>query len=95
MEYQGDEKNSVSSHSVRTPGGDAIYSPNKISSTVLLKMKETAESYIGTTCNIAVVIVPAYFNDSQGRVTTDAGTVSAMNILRIISSPAAAYGLDK
>ena len=55
------------------------------------------ESYIGTTCNIAVVTVPAYFNDSRRRVTKDAGTLSAMNILRIVGEPdaaAIAYGLD-
>ena len=65
---------------------------------VLLKMKETAESYLGTTCNNAVVTVPAYFNDSQRQATKDAGTISGMNVLRIINEPTAAaiaYGLDK
>ena len=63
-----------------------------------LKMKETAEAYLGTTVNNAVVPVPAYFNDSQRQATKDAGTISGMNILRIINEPTAtaiAYGLDK
>ena len=65
---------------------------------VLLKMKETAEAYLGTTVNNAVVTVPAYFNDSQRQATKDAGTISGMNVLRIINEPTAAaiaYGLDK
>jgi len=65
---------------------------------ILLKMKETAEAYLGTTVNNAVVTVPAYFNDSQRQATKDAGTISGMNVLRIINEPTAAaiaYGLDK
>ena len=65
---------------------------------VLLKMKETAEAYLGTTVTNAVVTVPAYFNDSQRQATKDAGTISGMNVLRIINEPTAAaiaYGLDK
>eukprot|EP00913_Durusdinium_trenchii_P013996 g13142.t1 len=65
---------------------------------VLLKMKETAEAYLGTKINDAVVTVPAYFNDSQRQATKDAGTISGMNVLRIINEPTAAaiaYGLDK
>ena len=65
---------------------------------VLLKMKETAESYLGATCNNAVVTVPAYFNDSQRQATKDAGTISGLNVHRIINEPTAAaiaYGLDK
>ncbi|KAJ7717710.1 Hsp70 protein-domain-containing protein [Mycena metata] len=61
-------------------------------------MKETAESYLGTTINNAVVTVPAYFNDSQRQATKDAGTISGMKVLRIINEPTAAaivYGLDK
>jgi molecular chaperone DnaK (HSP70) len=65
---------------------------------VLLKMKETAEAYLGTTITNSVVTVPAYFNDSRRQATKDAGTISGMNVLRIINEPTAAaiaYGLDK
>ncbi|KAJ6596818.1 heat shock cognate 70 [Mycena vulgaris] len=83
VEYRGEQKE---------------FSPEEISSMVLLKMKETAESYLGITINNAVVTVPAYFNDSQRQATKDAGTISGMNVLRIINEPTAAaiaYGLDK
>jgi L1 cell adhesion molecule like protein len=65
---------------------------------VLLKMKETAESYLGGTVMNAVVTVPAHFNDSQRQATKDAGTIAGLNVLRIINEPTAAaiaYGLDK
>jgi L1 cell adhesion molecule like protein len=65
---------------------------------VLVKMKETAEAYLGTTINSAVVTVPAYFNDSQRQATKDAGTISGLDVKRIINEPTAAaiaYGLDK
>ena len=65
---------------------------------VLLKMKETAEAYLGNTITNAVVTVPAYFNDSQRQATKDAGVISGLNVLRIINEPTAAaiaYGLDK
>lgn len=65
---------------------------------VLTKMKETAEAYLGTAIRNAVITVPAYFNDSQRQATKDAGTIAALNVLRIINEPTAAaiaYGLDK
>ena len=65
---------------------------------VLVKMRETAEAYLGEPVKDAVVTVPAYFNDSQRQATKDAGLISGLNVLRIINEPTAAaiaYGLDK
>ena len=61
------------------------FQPEEISSMVLTKMKEIAESYIGESVTDAVVTVPAYFNDSQRQATKDAGTICGLNILRIIN----------
>merc|ERR1719414_1381448 len=84
--------------SVKVKGEDKEMQPEEVSSMVLTKMKETAENYLGKEVKHAVVTVPAYFNDAQRQSTKDAGTVSGMNVLRIINEPTAAaiaYGLDK
>merc|ERR1712072_933960 len=83
---------------VQSAGEEKKFHPEEVSSMILTKMKETAEAYLGTKVNDAVVTVPAYFNDSQRQATKDAGTISGMNVLRIINEPTAAaiaYGLDK
>jgi len=72
--------------------------PPEISARVLMKMKKTAEDYLGETVTEAVITVPAYFNDSQRQATKDAGRIAGLNVKRIINEPTAAalaYGLDK
>ncbi|KAH3901780.1 Heat shock protein SSA1 [Saccharomycodes ludwigii] len=83
---------------VQYKGETKVFTPEEISSMILVKMKETAEAYLGSKVNDAVITVPAYFNDSQRQATKDAGAISGMNVLRIINEPTAAaiaYGLDK
>ncbi|GAO16225.1 hypothetical protein UVI_02000080 [Ustilaginoidea virens] len=83
---------------VEFKGETKTFTPEEISSMILTKMRETAESYLGTTITNAVVTVPAYFNDSQRQATKDAGLIAGLNVLRIINEPTAAaiaYGLDK
>ncbi|GAB6022760.1 Major heat shock 70 kDa protein Bb [Chamberlinius hualienensis] len=83
---------------VEYKGERKTFSPEEISSMVLTKMKETAESYLGLKVKDAVITVPAYFNDSQRHATKDAGIIAGLNVLRIINEPTAAalaYGLDK
>lgn len=96
---------SVSFKIVKASNGDAwfeangqMYSPSQVGAFVLMKMKETAESYLGTTVKNAVITVPAYFNDSQRQATKDAGQIAGLNVLRVINEPTAAalaYGMDK
>ena len=79
-------------------GESKTYHPEEISSMLLVKMKEIAESYIGYDVVDAVITVPAYFNDSQRQATKDAGQIAGLNVLRVINEPTAAaiaYGLDK
>ena len=83
VEYKGEKKS---------------FYAEEISSMVLTKMKEIAESYLGETVNDAVITVPAYFNDAQRLATKDAGIIAGLNVLRIINEPTAAalaYGLDR
>nr|AAC47456.1 heat shock protein 70 [Babesia microti] len=83
---------------VQFQGETKSFHPEEISSMVLTKMKEIAESYLGKTVSNAVITVPAYFNDSQRQATKDAGTIAGLNVMRIINEPTAAaiaYGLDK
>jgi L1 cell adhesion molecule like protein len=83
---------------VQFKGETKKFQAEEISSMVLLKMKETAEAYLGKTVKNAVVTVPAYFNDSQRQATKDAGAITGLNVQRIINEPTAAaiaYGLDK
>ncbi len=89
----------------KAPNGDAWVklrgedkSPQEISAQILIKMKQTAEDYLGDEVTEAVVTVPAYFNDAQRQATKDAGRIAGLDVKRIINEPTAAalaFGLDK
>jgi molecular chaperone DnaK len=97
--------NMVAYKIVRADNGDAWVeaqgkkmAPPEVSARVLMKMKKTAEDYLGEEVTEAVITVPAYFNDSQRQATKDAGRIAGLNVKRIINEPTAAalaYGLDK
>jgi molecular chaperone DnaK len=83
-------------HKVRID--DKTFTPQELSSMVLQKLKQDAESFLGEKITKAVITVPAYFSDSQRQATKDAGTIAGLEVLRIINEPTAsalAYGLDK
>ncbi|MED6192835.1 70-kilodalton heat shock protein [Stylosanthes scabra] len=84
--------------SVTYKGQEKHLSAEEVSSMVLTKMREIAEAYLEAPVNNAVIIVPAYFSDSQRKATKDAGAIAGLNVMRIINEPTAAaiaYGLDK
>ena len=99
------DKKLVPYNIVKADNGDAWvesrgtkYAPSQVSAYTLIKMKETAERYLGEPVTQAVITVPAYFNDSQRQATKDAGKIAGLEVLRIINEPTAAalaYGLDK
>lgn len=92
---RGDDKPLIE---VAFKGETKQFAPEEVSSMVLVKMKEIAESYLGKDVKKAVVTVPAYFNDSQRLATKDAGTIAGLEVQRIINEPTAAaiaYGLDR
>lgn len=90
---------------VANSNGDAVFevqgkiiTPEEVAAQILIKMKETAEAYLGEKVTEAVITVPAYFNDSQRQSTKDAGRIAGLDVKRIIPEPTAAalaYGLDK
>lgn len=78
--------------------GDKKHSPSQVSAYILMKMKETAEAFLGEKVTQAVITVPAYFNDAQRQATKDAGKIAGLEVLRIINEPTAAalaYGMER
>ncbi len=103
-ELEGEQKR-VPYNVVKADNGDAHIeirdeqlSPPELSSKILMKLKQAAESYLGEEVSEAVITVPAYFNDSQRQATKDAGRIAGLDVKRIVNEPTAAalaYGLDK
>ncbi len=101
----GEEAKSVPYKIAKNGNGDVVFdvdgkmlSPEEVAAQILVKMKETAEAYLGEKVTEAVITVPAYFNDSQRQSTKDAGKIAGLDVKRIIPEPTAAalaYGLDK
>jgi molecular chaperone DnaK len=101
----GEEIKNVPYKVTKNANGDAVFeldgklvTPEEIGAQILIKMKETAEAYLGEKVTEAVITVPAYFNDSQRQSTKDAGRIAGLDVKRIIPEPTAAalaYGLDK
>ncbi|MBC8526463.1 MAG: molecular chaperone DnaK [Candidatus Cloacimonetes bacterium] len=95
FDIKSDSKGEVIIH---IPNEKKDFTPQQISSFILKKMKETAEEYLGTKIESAVITVPAYFNDAQRQATKDAGKIAGLKVERIINEPTAAalaYGLDR
>jgi molecular chaperone DnaK len=100
-----DEIKSVPYKVTKNANGDVVFdidgklvTPEEVAAQVLIKMKETAEAYLGEKVTEAVITVPAYFNDSQRQSTKDAGRIAGLDVKRIIPEPTAAalaYGFDK
>ena len=98
LPYKIINKNNKPVVEVEYKGEIKEFTPEEISSMILYKMKEIAESYIGHKIDDAVVTVPAYFTDAQRQATKDAASIIGLNVLRIINEPTASsisYGLDK
>ncbi|CAG8798918.1 18759_t:CDS:2, partial [Dentiscutata erythropus] len=92
------EKNGKTYIQIEFKGETKQFTPEEISSMILIKMKETAEAFLGTKVTNAVITVPAYFNNSQRQATKDAGMIAGLNVLHIFgesTAAAIAYGLDK
>lgn len=100
-----DEKNRIAFEIIESDMGDAWVkldtiqmSPSQVSSMILQKMKQTAETYLGQAVEQAVITVPAYFNEAQRQATRDAGRIAGLSVLRIIHEPTAAalaFGIEK
>lgn len=98
LPYKVMNKDNMPYVEVEFKGEKKLYSPEEISAFVLMKMKATAEEYLGKSVKNAVITVPAYFNDAQRKATQDAGEIAGLNVVRILNEPTAAslaYGLNK